>query len=226
MTRNCAKLTVPSPPTTAAASRRTRSARSRVSVMVLITCASSAAFSRPSPFASYRSNRHSRSSRASRSFTSVGKVRHRNRLRNELTRCTLGLISERTSSKTVRNGDSSLSSLSFFRPAIWVAAAVAARASTSHLALETDAAAAMMAPTPGKARQVTDCRIGWWMNGSSSTTATVTAAHKPDSADVKGRMAPARAPWFAYVSETAAMRDLSATASTARAIVYSTRASE
>ena len=30
---------------------------------------------------------------------------------------------------------------------------------------------------------------------SSSTTATVTAAQRPERADVKGRMAPARAPW-------------------------------
>eukprot|EP00967_Tisochrysis_lutea_P046437 scaffold56430_cov32-Tisochrysis_lutea.AAC.3 len=98
---------------------------------------------------------------------------------------------------TVCIGESSLNSSLSFLPAIWVAAEVAARASTSQRALETEAAAAMSAPIPGKAMHVADCNSGEWMKGRSSTTATVVAAQRPDRAEVKGKIAPARAPWLA-----------------------------
>ena len=78
----------------------------------------------------------------------------------------------------------------------------------------------------GKVAAVNDSKTTEGRKGSTSTTATVTAAHKPESAEVKGRIAPARAPWLAYVSDTAAVRDLRATDSTAAASVYSARASE
>ena len=98
-----------------------------------------------------------------------------------------------------------------------LAAAVAASASTSQRAFETEAAAATSEPKSGKTTAVADCATRLGSSGSTSTTATVTAAHSDAVAEVNGRMAPARAPWLAYVSETAAWRDLTATASTATA---------
>jgi len=72
----------------------------------------------------------------------------------------LGLSSDRISSITDRTGDNSVIAASSLFIAICAAAAVAADASTSHRALETDAAAAIRAPMPGNVMQVADCRIG------------------------------------------------------------------
>ena len=61
----------------------------------------------------------------------------------------------------------------------------------------TEAAAATNEPKSGKAAMVNDWARTLGMIGSSSTTATVVAAQSEAVADVKGRMAPARAPWLA-----------------------------
>ena len=98
-----------------------------------------------------------------------------------------------------------------------VAAVAAASASISQRAFETLAAAANTPPIAGSGSE---------RYGETSTSAALAAAHSPASADVNGRIAPARAPWFAYVSATAAARDLSATASAACAMLYSVTASE
>ena len=81
-----------------------------------------------------------------------------------------------------------------------VAAAVAAAASTSQRAMEMEAAAAITEPMAGKATHTRDSPKVDPTKGSTSTTATVVAAHRPERADVNGRIAPARAPWLAYVS--------------------------
>mmetsp|Transcript_25873 Transcript_25873/g.76779 ORF Transcript_25873/g.76779 Transcript_25873/m.76779 type:complete len:288 (-) Transcript_25873:944-1807(-) len=180
---------------------------------------------RPSASASYISTRYSSSALATRSLSLGGSTRQRSRLHTDRARCVAGRSSERMRPRTVCTGDISARSSSSTL-AICAAAAVAAAASTSQRALEMEAAAATMAPTPGKATHVRHCRTGEGRNGSTSTTATVVAAQSPERADVNGRMAPARAPWLAYVSEIAAQRDLSATASTPRARVYSTLARE
>eukprot|EP00964_Phaeocystis_antarctica_P135241 scaffold99610_cov57-Phaeocystis_antarctica.AAC.3 len=59
------------------------------------------------------------------------------------------------------------------------------------------AAAATKEPHSGKTATAADWASTLGMIGSSSTTATVTAAHSEAVAEVKGRMAPARAPWLA-----------------------------
>ena len=81
------------------------------------------------------------------------------------------------------------------------AACMAASASTSHRALDTEAAAANRAEKAGKAvtaRASKNTPIGpdsakTSIKGSS-TMAAVAAAHTPDKADVKGRIAADRAP--------------------------------
>ena len=74
------------------------------------------------------------------------------------------------------------------------AASMAASASNSHLALETDAAPANNAAKDGKTATPTTCpaTVKAEFDASkkgSSTTAAVVAAHKADSAEVKGNIA-------------------------------------
>jgi hypothetical protein len=62
-----------------------------------------------------------------------------------------------------------------------------------------EAAPAMSEPKSGKAAVIADWAATEVTSGSASTTATVEAAHRPERAEVKGRMAPALAPWLAYL---------------------------
>ena len=109
------------------------------------------------------------------------------------------------------------------------AACSAASASTSHRALDTLAAAANNAARVGKvvtviiSRNVEDAvpAAASVSRNGSSTIAAVAAAHREASADVKGNIAALLAPWFAYVSQTAALLAFKATASVARASTYS-----
>jgi hypothetical protein len=98
--------------------------------------------------------------------------------------------------------------------------------------LETEAAAANSAAKAGKMDTVTISATrpvvvpaeAKASTKGSSTIAAVAAAHSELKADVKGRIAADLAPWLAYVSHTAALRALRATASVARLRVLSERA--
>jgi uncharacterized protein YdbL (DUF1318 family) len=132
---------------------------------------------------------------------------------------------------TPRNGRriGSSSSSALYSKASVDAACTAASAWTSHLALETDAAAANKAEKAGKKETIAISAerpanvpaADKESKNGSSTMAAVAAAHKPERAEVNGRIAADREPWLAYVSQTAALRALTATASVARAREYS-----
>lgn len=66
---------------------------------------------------------------------------------------------------------------------------------TSHLALETEAAAPNRAAEKGNTIAIRHCSCGkFWINGSVSTTAAEAAADKPARAEVNGKIEPARLP--------------------------------
>jgi hypothetical protein len=114
------------------------------------------------------------------------------------------IIVNRISSRTACKGRmiGSLSSASLYGNAIVDAACMAASASTSHRALDTDAAAANNADRAGNIVMVTISNIvpvvpNRPVNDSTngnSTTAAVAAAHKLDNAEVNGNIAADRAP--------------------------------
>jgi hypothetical protein len=92
---------------------------------------------------------------------------------------------------------------------------------TSQRDLATDAADANNAAPAGNTTASAHCSCTACSIGITSTAAALAAAHKPPSAEVNGRIEPARAPWFANASATDAERDFSATASAAMDTKYS-----
>ena len=97
----------------------------------------------------------------------------------------------RISSRTTLTGSLGSSSLPT-RPV--EAACDAAAASTSHLALLTEAAAAKRAAPPGKNIAIKESKDRLFIRGRISTAAALAAAQSPASADVNGRIEPALAP--------------------------------
>ena len=143
---------------------------------------------------SHRWNQKTSSSRAPANRSGGESNRQRSRRNLRRIKSTTGRTVRRTSSPTARKGLDWSPSLT---EATCIAAAVAASASSSHRALETDAAAATIAPHAGKETETSDWTGTETTSGSTSTTAAVAAAHSPAIAEVKGRIDPARAPWFA-----------------------------
>jgi len=112
----------------------------------------------------------------------------------------------------------------FFRVSsnrIAIAASLAWSRLAMHFTLLTDAAAARRLAKVGNAAQTAVFTMRFSSVDRKIPTVVAPAVQMPPSADVKGRIEPSAVPWFAYESDVAAERILSARASVQRATANS-----